>query len=135
MSAYSPDDPKPLVGYAVLTAAFNGLVAAYALAPRRSGRELPGKLPAGDFVLLAGGTQKLSRLINKYRVTSFPRSTLTPYKSEGGPRRSERSREALVYGWPSASCSAPLLGLACSPAEGIVTATRAGAGGLRRKRH
>lgn len=63
MSAYSPEDPKPLVGYAVLTAAFNGLVAPYARAHRRSGRELPGKLRVGDFVLLAPGTQKLSRLI------------------------------------------------------------------------
>ena len=55
------------------------------LAHRRSGPELPGKLRAGGFVLLAAGTQKLSRLISKDRVTSFPRGPFTRYKSEAGP--------------------------------------------------
>ncbi|HEY1518027.1 MAG TPA: DUF1360 domain-containing protein [Solirubrobacteraceae bacterium] len=85
MSAYSPDEPKPLARYAALTAAFNGLVAGYAVVHRRSGRELPNNLPVGDFILMAAGTQKLSRVISKDRVTSFLRSPFTRYQGEAGP--------------------------------------------------
>jgi Protein of unknown function (DUF1360) len=91
MSAYSPDEPKPLVGYAVLTAAFNGLVGTYVWAHRRSGRELPQRVPVGDFLMMAVGTQKLSRLIAKDRVTSFLRSPFTRYQGDAGP--SEVSEE------------------------------------------
>ncbi len=85
MPQYSPQEPKPLVGYAVLTGAFNGLVAAYVVAHRRSGRELPERLPVGDFLLFSAGTQKLSRVIAKDRVTSFLRSPFTRYTGEAGP--------------------------------------------------
>lgn len=91
MNAYSPNDPKPLVGYAVLTAAFGGGVAAYTSAHIRSDRKLPPRLPAGDFALLALATQKLARLITKDRVTSFVRSPFTRYTGEAGP--SEVSEE------------------------------------------
>jgi hypothetical protein len=89
MSEYSPHEHKPLLGYAALTSAFNGAVAAYVVAHRRSGRELPDRLPLGDFVLMAAGTQKLSRLITKDRVTSFLRSPFTRYTGEGGPSEVE----------------------------------------------
>ncbi len=85
MSAYSPNQPKPLGAYAILTAGFHGAVGAYVLAHRRSGRTLPSKLPIGDFVLLAVGTHKLSRLISKDRVTSFLRSPFTRYQEDAGP--------------------------------------------------
>jgi hypothetical protein len=91
MNAYSPDDPKPLAGYAVLSAVFAGAVASYSSAHVRSNRKLPPRLPAGDFALMALATQKLSRLITKDRVTSFMRSPFTRYTSEAGP--SEVSEE------------------------------------------
>src|ERR1700736_1943973 len=50
--AYSPDKPVALGGHAVLTGIFNGSVAAFAVAQRRSGRHLPERLPPGDLVLL-----------------------------------------------------------------------------------
>ena len=85
MGGYSPDEPKPLAGYAVLAAAFNTAALGYAAAHRRSGRRLPGRVPAGDYALLTLATQKLSRLIAKDRVTSFARAPFTRYKEEAGP--------------------------------------------------
>ncbi|MBV9006570.1 MAG: DUF1360 domain-containing protein [Solirubrobacterales bacterium] len=84
MHGYSPDK-KPLGGYAALTAAFNAAAVGYVVAHRRSRRKLPGALPFGDFALMALGTQKLSRLIAKDRVTSFARSPFTRYTGEAGP--------------------------------------------------
>lgn len=89
MRAYSPNEPKPLLGYAALTAAFNGAAVAYVVAHRRSERDLPQRLPLGDFALMALGTQKLSRLIAKDPVTSFLRSPFTRYTGEAGPSEVE----------------------------------------------
>ena len=69
-------------GHAVLTAAFNGSVAAYTLAQRRSGRSLPERLPPGDLMLLSIGTYKLSRLIAKDRVMSWARAPFTRLQGE-----------------------------------------------------
>ncbi len=74
-----------MAGYMVVTGLFNGLVAAYVLAHRRSGRELPERLPVEDLLLFSAGTQKLSRVITKDRVTSFLRSPFTRFTGEGGP--------------------------------------------------
>ena len=79
---YAPDKPVAMSGHAALTAIFNGSVAAFALAQRRSGRQLPEHVPAGDLVLLSIGTYKLSRLIAKDRVMSFARAPLTRLKGE-----------------------------------------------------
>ena len=84
MPGYS-DDKKPLGGYAAVTAVFNAGLVGYVITHRRSGRSLPGNLPFGDFALMALGTQKLSRLIAKDRVTSFARSPFTRYTGEAGP--------------------------------------------------
>jgi hypothetical protein len=89
VGAYSPHEHKPLAGYAALTALFNGAAVAYVADHRRSRRKLPERLPAGDFVLLAAATHKLSRLIAKDRVTSFLRSPFTRYTGEGGPSEVE----------------------------------------------
>jgi hypothetical protein len=71
---YAPDKPVAMSGHAVLTAIFNGSVATFALAQRRSGRGLPERFPANDLVLLSIGTYKLSRLIAKDRIMSFARA-------------------------------------------------------------
>jgi hypothetical protein len=92
LRAYSPDERGPLGAHAVLTFAFNGSVLAYGLAYRRSGRQLPDRLPAGDIALLSVGTYKLSRLIAKDRITSFFRAPFTRYKGES-QRPSEVSEE------------------------------------------
>jgi hypothetical protein len=97
MNGYSPHKHIPLASYGALTGVFAAASAAYVEAHRRSGRSLPGKLPLGDFVILAAATQKLSRLIAKDRVTSFLRSPFTRYTGEAGPSEvSEEPRGAGI---------------------------------------
>ncbi|HEX2127525.1 MAG TPA: DUF1360 domain-containing protein [Thermoleophilaceae bacterium] len=91
MDGYSPHKHIPLASYGIVAGVFTAASAAYVEAHRRSGRSLPGKLPLGDFMILAAATQKLSRLIAKERVTSFLRSPFTRYTGEAGP--SEVSEE------------------------------------------
>lgn len=95
--AYSPRERRALGGHAVLTFAFNGSVAALALAQRRSGRPLPKRLPPGDLVLLSVATYKLSRLIAKDRVTSFLRAPFTRFKGESD-RPGEVNEEPRGHG-------------------------------------
>ncbi len=96
-SEYSPDDPKALGVHAMLTFAFHGSVAAFALAQRRSGRQLPERVPSGDLVLLSVATYKLSRLIAKDRITSFVRAPFTRFKGESD-RPGEVSEEPRGQG-------------------------------------
>ena len=91
IDSYSPEDPKPLGGYAVLVLVFNALVASVGVAWLRSRRRLPDHIPASDVALLSVGTFKLSRLIAKDKVTSTVRAPFTRYEGEGGP--SEVSEE------------------------------------------
>lgn len=92
LRAYSPQERKPLGGHAALTLAFNAGVLTYAVAYRRSGRSLPGRVPAGDLLLLSIGTYKFSRLIAKDRITAFFRAPFTRYQGESD-RPSEVSEE------------------------------------------
>lgn len=82
LRSYSPNEPRALGGHAVLTAAFNGSVAALALAQHRSSRQLPERVPPGDLVLLSIATYKLSRLLAKDRITSFVRAPFTRFQGE-----------------------------------------------------
>jgi len=76
---------RPVGGYAVLTGVFAALCAGFAGWMRRSGRELPERVGAGDLLLITAATHKLSRLITKDRVTSAIRSPFTRYQEEAGP--------------------------------------------------
>jgi hypothetical protein len=79
---YSPDKPVAMSGHALLTTVYNGSVAAFMVAERRSGRGLPERIPAGDLALLSVGTYKLSRLIAKDRIMSFARAPFTRLEGE-----------------------------------------------------
>jgi hypothetical protein len=96
LSGYSPDDPKPLAGYAGLTAAWGGAVTAVVVSQRRAGRPLP-RVPLADLALLTAGTYKLSRLITKDRVMAFARGPFTRYQGEAD-RPSEVSEGARGKG-------------------------------------
>jgi hypothetical protein len=89
-AGYSPDKSVAVGGHAVLTAIYNGSVAAFAVSQRRSRRPLPDRMPAGDLVLLSVGTYKLSRLIAKDRIMSFARAPFTRLQGE-----SERPGEVV----------------------------------------
>jgi hypothetical protein len=90
---YSPDEPKPLGGYALLLMVFNGLVAVGALLLARSRRRLPHDIPPADLALMSVSTFKLSRLITKDKVTAAVRAPFTRYQEDAGPAEvSERAR-------------------------------------------
>lgn len=82
-SGYSHEH-RPLAGYAVLTAAFGTAFAGSLLAARARGKELPGRIGAGDVVLVGVATHKVSRLLAKDRVTSFLRAPFTEYQESSG---------------------------------------------------
>jgi hypothetical protein len=97
LSGYSPDDPKPLGGYAGLTAVWGGAVTAFVVSQRKAGRPLPHQVPLADLALLTAGTYKLSRLITKDRVMAFARAPFTRYQGDAD-RPSEVSEEARGEG-------------------------------------
>ena len=90
MSEYSPEEHKPLFGYAALTAPFNGAAAGYVIEHRRAGRDLPERVPLGDFLLLAAGTHMLSRL--------FATRTRTHQHSDRVARERERLQGQATAG-------------------------------------
>jgi len=73
---------RPLVPYAVLTAAFNAALGGALIAGRR---RLPERIGAGDLALLSVGTYRLSRLITRDRVTSGIRAPFTRFQDDAGP--------------------------------------------------
>jgi len=84
-AAYSPQEPKPLGGYAVLMSTFTSLSALFALWFRRSGRELPDRIDGRDLALITVASHKAARTITKDKVTSAIRAPFTEYQGPGGP--------------------------------------------------
>lgn len=83
----------PLLPYALLIGAFNGLFAAGLLGARRAGRELPERVDAADLALIGTASHKLSRVLSKERITSPIRAPFTELEGKGGPAElEERSR-------------------------------------------
>ncbi|MGH3568186.1 MAG: DUF1360 domain-containing protein [Pseudonocardia sp.] len=68
--AYRNDEDRRLDGYALVTAVFAALVAGAAGLAFATGRRLPHGIGPWDVLLLAVGTHKLSRTINKDSVTA-----------------------------------------------------------------
>ncbi len=95
---YAPAQERPpLVPSAGAMAVFNALFAAALLLARRSGRELPERLGAGDVVLVGVASHKVSRLISKDKVTSPVRAPFTELEGNGGPGElEERARGGAV---------------------------------------
>jgi len=58
-------------------------------AAKRSGRDLPEHVEAGDVVLIGTASYQLSRLISKKKVTSFVRAPFTELEGKGGPAELE----------------------------------------------
>jgi Protein of unknown function (DUF1360) len=88
-----PSERPPLLSYVTLMSIFNGLFAGALVAARRSGRELPERIGAGDLLTIGVASHKLSRLISKDKVTSPLRAPFTELEGKGGPGElEERSR-------------------------------------------
>jgi hypothetical protein len=58
-------------------------------AAKRSGRDLPEHVEAGDVVLIGTASYQLSRLISKKKVTSFVRAPFTELEGKGAPAELE----------------------------------------------
>jgi Protein of unknown function (DUF1360) len=94
--AYSPEDPKPLGGYAILLMVFQLMVALIGAILMRSRKRLPEQIPTQDLALMSVATFKLSRLITKDKVTAAVRAPFTRYQEDAGP--AEVSEEARGTG-------------------------------------
>jgi hypothetical protein len=92
-AGHSPAEERPLGGYAALMGVFGVAVGGFAAWLRRSGRELPDRVPPGDLALMTLATHKTARLISKDRVTSTVRAPFTRYEGNAGPGEvSEKAR-------------------------------------------
>jgi hypothetical protein len=82
---HSPQQHRPLKGYAVLMGTFTSLAGAFAAWFRASGRELPDRIDGRDLALVTIATHKASRLVAKDRVTSAVRAPFTRFEHDAGP--------------------------------------------------
>jgi Protein of unknown function (DUF1360) len=80
-----PEERPPLAAYATFATVFHAAMAAAVAAARRSGRDLPQRVDAGDVVLIGTASYKLSRLVAKKKVTAFVRAPFTELEGKGGP--------------------------------------------------
>ena len=81
---HSPQQERPLGGYAVLMGAFAGLAGVFSAWFSRSERELPERIDARDLALVAIATHKASRLLAKDRVASSIRAPFTRFQDDEG---------------------------------------------------
>jgi hypothetical protein len=83
-AGHSPDQERPLGGYAVLMGTFGAAVGGFAAWFRRSGRQLPDRVPAADLALITVATHKAARLVTKDRVSSTVRGAFTEFQGDAG---------------------------------------------------
>ena len=84
-----PRERPPLAAYATFATVFHGAMAGAVAAAKRSGRDLPQRVEAGDVVLIGTASYQLSRLIAKKKVTAFMRAPFTELEGKGGPAELE----------------------------------------------
>jgi Protein of unknown function (DUF1360) len=84
-----PEERPPLAAYATFATVFHAAMAGAVVAARRSGRDLPRRVEAGDLVLIGTASYKLSRLLAKKKVTAFVRAPFTELEGRGGPAELE----------------------------------------------
>jgi hypothetical protein len=90
LAGYAPPRERPpLAAYATFAAVFHAAMAGAVAAAKRSGRELPQRVDAGDVLLIGTASYKLSRLIAKKKVTAFVRAPFTELEGSGGPAELE----------------------------------------------
>jgi hypothetical protein len=91
LQGHSPDQERPLGGYATLTVTFAAAAVGFAAWFHRSGRELPDRVDARDLALVTVATHKASRLVAKDRVTSAVRAPFTRFEDDAGPGEVDES--------------------------------------------
>jgi uncharacterized protein DUF1360 len=84
-AGHSPNQERPLGGYATLMGAFAASVGGFTTWMRASGRELPERVDGRDLALMTIATHKAARLLSKDRVTSSVRAPFTRLEGDAGP--------------------------------------------------
>jgi Protein of unknown function (DUF1360) len=84
-----PEERPPLAAYATFATVFHAAMAGAVAAAKRSGRDLPHHVHAGDVALIGTASYQLSRLISKKKVTAFVRAPFTELEGKGGPAELE----------------------------------------------
>src|SRR4051812_29290077 len=85
LAGHSPDQERPLGGYAVLMGTFAAAAGAFARWLAQSDRDVPDRMEPADLALVAVATHKASRLIAKDRVASSIRAPFTRFEDDAGP--------------------------------------------------
>jgi hypothetical protein len=83
VAGYSPDEERPLTGYAGAVGVYAAVTATLAGIARGQRRKLPRPSPF-DVFLIASATHKMSRLIAKDSVTSPLRAPFTRFEGPAG---------------------------------------------------
>ena len=96
---YSPDEERPLRGYAGLMGAYAAIVAVVGLLGRRTGR-LPDGINVGDLALGGVAVHKASRILARDPITSPLRAPFTQLRGTSGP--AELHEEVTGRGWRKA---------------------------------
>lgn len=122
-STAADERERPLAAYAFLTALFAVGFGAPLVAAERRGK-LPERVAAGDLVLLAASTFKISRMLTRDAVTGFVRAPFVEYEGMKGvttPKERPRGRglrravgqllvcPGCVGAWAAASLTAALV--------------------------
>jgi hypothetical protein len=84
-AGHSPDQERPLGGYALLLGSFAATCGGFALALRRSRTDLPERVEGRDLALVAVASFKASRIIARDRVTSAIRAPFSRFQDDAGP--------------------------------------------------
>jgi Protein of unknown function (DUF1360) len=85
-AGYAPAEERPpLAAYATFAGVFHAAMAGAVAAAKRSGRDLPERVEAGDVALIGVASYQLSRLVAKKKVTAFVRAPFTELEGRGGP--------------------------------------------------
>ena len=83
-AGYSPQEDRPLGGYATLVGIFGASLAGGLAAAHASGRELPDRIPAGDLAITALAVARVSRIATRDIVTSWIRAPFMRFVEEAG---------------------------------------------------
>jgi hypothetical protein len=102
---YSGGQDRPLCGYLAAMSVYVTAVGTLAGLTRLTGREVPDGLAAGDLLLAAVATHKLSRLITRDPVTSPLRAPFTAYQGQEGPAELDEEVRGQGAGRRSGSSS------------------------------
>ena len=84
-SGHSPEQERPLGGYALLIGTYTLTTVAFATWFKHSGRLVPERVSTRDLILMTVATHKLTRIIARDRVTSVLRAPFTRFQDDAGP--------------------------------------------------